>query len=175
VFLLPLFGYILYARSKKLFWIFYIALFVVLLGATAFLSDYIALINRYSMNLEDNETQKIGIAHLVYHLPLFAIIIISKKNKLWDNLTDWLLMFTLISLLMGFFSYKMPIAGRVVTHMMIIYTLLVPHQLYLFKVNKYKYTEPIALLYTFFLLFKLHMYLVTGFGPDAIMPFKLAF
>lgn len=175
VLLIPFFGYFLFQKSKKAFWISYAVMFVILLGAVSYLEDYILLINRYEGNVNHNEVQSIGPAQFIYHFPLFLVLFLSYKNRIWDNLTDWLLVFSLISLLLGLFSYKMPIAGRLNVHMMVIYTLLLPHQLYLFKVNKYKYRQPITAFIIVFLMFKLHLYLLTGLATDGIMPYKFAY
>lgn len=175
VLFIPFFLSLLYKKNKTLFFVSFIAIAVVLLGAFSYLENYIKLINRYEGNINVNESQSVGIAQFLYHIPLFVILLISHKKRIWDELTDWLMIFTMVSLLFGLVGYIIPIANRINIHFIVIYTLLVPHQLYILKTNRYKYYQPVCLMYILLLFLKLHLYLLTGLATDAIMPYEFAY
>ena len=171
-FFIPLIGYVLYKRKTWMFIIGVLSgIFMVFVALNVFM-DYVMLLNRYATSLAGNETQSLGLAQIVYHIPLFAILYAIKKAHAWDHTSDLLFVFSTCSLLFAMLSYQIPIAGRLSVHMMVTYLYLVPNQLLKAKANHFKYYPHIKIMYIILLLFKLHIYFLSGLANDVIMPYK---
>lgn len=171
-FFIPLIGYVLYKRNPRMFVIGVLSGIILVFVALNVFMDYVMLLNRYATSLAGNETQSLGLAQIVYHLILFAVLYAIRKARAWDNTSDVLFVFSICSFLFAMLSYQVPIAGRLSVHMMVIYLYLVPNQLLKIKATHFKYYHHIKILYIMLLLFKLHLYFLTGLASDVIMPYK---
>lgn len=171
VMLLPLAYYFVYIKNGRLaFAVLCVALLSVVSVASHF-SDYLTL-QRYAAYGETNEFEGgFGIMLLVDYLPGLILIWYIRKHKINGIWSDMLICFTMVAIFVRSIGYYIIIAGRMGTHFMIIYLLLVPYFLNEMKKNRRKEYFPFVCFLFVFLLFKIHMYFVGYLASDGIMPY----
>ncbi|NMA49140.1 MAG: hypothetical protein GX947_05145, partial [Tissierellia bacterium] len=171
VMLLPILYFSLY---KKHPWIAFATLcgaVVVVISVASHFSDYLA-IQRYAAYGETNEYEGgFGIMLLVDYLPGIFLIWYIWKHKIKGIWADMLICFTLVAVFVRSIAYYIVIAGRLGTHFMIIYLVLIPYFLNEMRLNHRKEYIPFAIFLLFFLLFKIDLYFKGYLATDGIMPY----
>lgn len=171
VMLLPLAYYVLYKKSPWMaFSVLCIAVFMVVSVASHF-SDYL-VIQRYADYGGKNDYEGgFGIMLLVDYLPGLFLVWYIWKHKITGIWADMLTCFTLVAVFIRSIAYYIVIAGRLNTHFMVLYLILIPYFLNEMKTNHRKEYYPFVFFLFIFLLFKIDLYFNEYLATDGIIPY----
>lgn len=176
VMLFPLLVYYFYKKNKILAFVGTMLLMGFIITFVYILSDYIALLNRYSGYIDNNDSSgHVGIMLFLTYLPalMCCFYIVKKKIKsIWADLT---ICFSLSAFSIRFLAYFIVAAGRLQTHFMILTLLLLPYWVGYLAVKSPKYYKLFMIICTIWALFRLHIYFMEYLSLDGIMPYKLCF
>lgn len=171
VMLIPIGSYWIYKNKKKLFWIFYILLFITFY----YISDIFSLINiaRYA-HYSDIQDDKygLGFGQFILHIPLVLFYYYIKIKYPKQKEIDLLLIYILYSLFFGLIGYKSSIIGRISTHFSILYIIIIPYFIHRLKDYNDHNFQLIKALYILYISFRLYLYFKEYLYLDGIMPYK---
>lgn len=169
----PLGLLILYKKNKGLAYAgaFFSVIAITLL--TKYLGDYIALINRYSNYISENDALgSIGLALFIDYLPCLFVSFYILKKRIQGQWADMMICFTIAGFIIRLSAYFISATGRLHFHFMSLTILLLPYWLNYFRQNdRERY-----LIYYFvciaWLLIRLHIYFIGYLSADGIMPYN---
>ena len=172
--LLPCSFYVLYKYNKQLF---KIGVFIFVIGLFCIL-PYLSVLNvfaRYTSYLEESMSSNspFGIAQLIYHLPIWLMIIFLKRRKYDSVCLDLLIVYSIFSFIYGCLGYVILMIGRVSIYFMVIYVILIPKLLHEMKIRRDKYYYKIKFAIIIYLMFRCHLYFKEYLFLDSIMPYKM--
>ena len=171
VMLFPLGFLLLYQKNSKLALIAVSALIVMAIPLTARFGDIIR-IARYAAYGEMNESSRsVGIMLFFDYLPAFYLIWYVLRYKIKGQWTDLLISLTITGFFIRFIAYYITIAGRLWTHFMGLFVLVIPFFVHHIQKNHRKLYLPTMLLLFMYLVVKIHFYFIGYLGSDAIMPY----
>lgn len=162
----------LYQRSKSQAIIVYALAMASAIPLSLVFGDYI-VIARYTDYASNNESSRqVGIMLLFDYLPCFVMIYYAIKNKLSNQWTDLLVVFTLVAFLMRFWSYFITAAGRLSAHFAILYVILIPYFVNHIRLYHRRVYPITLLLLVIFAAIRIHFYFVGYLATDGIMPYN---
>lgn len=174
VLLFPLMMLWIYRKNKSIACILYIAAFGIIYSLKDLLFAYVT-IARYSAYADSNEVNEIGLLGILEFLPVFYAIYYIVRHKLSGWKYDVIVAFSSVAFLFRILSYFISAVGRLSIQFIQVYVLLFPLLVGSIGVTNSKTNKKIIILYTLYLIFRLHTYFLTMLGPDEIMPYTTIF
>jgi hypothetical protein len=169
------FGVYFVYKKNKIF--FYLILILVFMGGVISIANIhkISIFARYSAYLKRIFDTPFGIGQLIYHLPFIMLGLHLRKKKCKHPMYDFLIVYTMCSLLLSYLSYKIHMLGRISIFYNILYLIIAPYLLNYLKQIKDKKYRAYNLMFVVYIVFRCIMYFKEYLFLDGIMPYQNIF
>lgn len=172
IMLMPLGFLWLYQKKPKMALFLIACAFVVAVKIADHFADYMFLV-RYASYGENNEaSSKIGLMLYFDYLPCFYLVYYIYKNKIKGQWSDILVSLTATGFFLRFIAYNITIAGRLGTHLMGLFVLVLPYFTYHIKQNHRRQYIPFVSFLLIYLVVRIHFYFIGYLATDGIMPYN---
>ena len=162
----------IYNRNKRVFYICFILVTILMFKAASILST-IPIFERYQNYTSGGSMDNsIGLMQYLINFPILALTIYCHKLHIKSNIINIMWVYCLSSLLIGLLSYKILMLGRVLIYFNIIYLICIPYAL---RQIKYKSSVVYPYIYYGFVVYyfiRFYQYLSGYLVLDGIMPYK---
>lgn len=172
IMLLPL-GYLwLYQRKPKIALLLITCAFVVAVKIANHFADYL-FIARYASYGDSNDASgKIGLMLFFDYIPCFYLIYYIYKNKIQGQWSDLLVSLSITGFFVRFIAYYITIAGRMGTHFMGLFVLILPYFTHHIKQYHRRQYIPFISFMLIYLVVRIHFYFMGYLATDGIMPYN---
>lgn len=172
LFFIPTIGVIIYEKSKRLFWIYFIFLWFAAFKIATILSE-ITMIERYQhYTSADSTDSSFGFLHWVINIPIILLYRYSKKKLRSSPFLSSLIVLTTCELLIGLLSYKVMMIGRSLVYYNVLFIIVIPIIINQLIIKHAKWGRIIKWIYYIYLFYRFYLYLSEYLYSDGIMPYK---
>lgn len=172
IMLLPL-GYLwLYQRKPKIALLLIAGAFVVVVKIANHFADYL-FIARYADYGDSNDVSgRIGLMLFFDYIPCFYLVYYIYKNKIRGQWSDLLVSLSITGFFVRFMAYYINIAGRLGTHFMGLFVLILPY--FTHHIKRYHRGQyiPFVSFLLIYLVVRIHFYFIGYLATDGIMPYN---
>jgi hypothetical protein len=161
-------------RKNHTFFFFSLSLF----GLGVFLfSPYWGEIffDRYTQYLQSDFNTSLGFGQLLMHLPFLLLILYLKHKRMNGKEYDLSVVYTMCSLVMGYWGYKLQMIGRAFVYYNLLFLILFPFWINTLKLQKDRYYRLIKLLFVIYIIIRSYLYFREYLARDQIMPYFTIF
>lgn len=172
IMLMPLGFLWLYQKKPKMALFLIVCAFVVAVKIANHFADYL-FIARYADYGDSNDVSgRIGLMLFFDYIPCFYLVYYIYKNKIRGQWSDLLVSLSITGFFVRFIAYYITIAGRLGTHFMGLFVLILPYFTHHIKRYHRRQYIPFVSFLLIYLVVRIHFYFIGYLVTDGIMPYN---